>query len=326
MRVSQVQNLTWAGNVLVLAGLAWVGVQFWNANKIRQKALPEFKWDMQKATNEGPRWPGDVGAFAHIWQTPINGKVPPPPPPPNTVVVKVDKVAEFKAKLKYLGGWEFPEQPEQSVARVNFDGKDASIRPGGSIGGFQLIAFGLDDKKKTATMTFRSIETGEAPFTVEQPQSQAAPLSDSQNPPFKPSFGPGIAPLASPTAPLTQQGYQHPKTGDWIIPEEEQQWMTQYGEDVLLKNLGTKPDVDAQGVSHGLRITSLPEAGTPLAPNHGVGLGDVVRSINGEPVASKEDIVTYLRGKGKGLEKYVVVIDTNGKEHTVVYVVRRRRS
>src|SRR5262245_55164788 len=145
MRVSQIQNLTWAGNVLVLAGLVWVGMQFWEARK--QKSVKEWKWDTQKASAEGPRWPGELSTFAHIWQTPISGKVPPPPKPPETQVIKVDKVQEFKGKLKYYGGWEFPGQPELSTARVNFEGKDWSISPGSKLGGFQLVGFALDDVK-----------------------------------------------------------------------------------------------------------------------------------------------------------------------------------
>ena len=180
MRVSQIQNLTWAGNFLVLAGLVWVGVEFWNSRKLKAAEPP--KWDTQKASAEGPRWPGEIAAFTHIWQTPISGRVPPPIKPPEAVVVKVDKVAEFKGKLKYFGGWQFPGQPELSTARVNFEGKDWSISPGSTLGGFQLIEFTLDDAKKTAKLVFNNPETG-APFAVEQPQSQAAPLSDSNFPP-----------------------------------------------------------------------------------------------------------------------------------------------
>jgi S1-C subfamily serine protease len=116
-----------------------------------------------------------------------------------------------------------------------------------------------------------------------------------------------------------------PGSGEVVIPEDEQAWLFLYGEKNLWSKLETKQDVDAQGVSHGVIIRGLPESGTPLAASHGVGQGDIIRSINGEPMTSKEDIAIYLRGKGKGLTRYEVVIESGGKSRTVVYRVPRRR-
>src|SRR5688572_26944324 len=124
MRVSQIQNLTWAGNLLVLGGLVWVGMKFWEVNKLSKKTPVELVWKTEKVSDVGKqRWPGDIAAFAHIWKTEVNGKVPPPPPPPETKVAKVDKVAEFKGKVKYSGGWEFTKEPDRSTATITFDGK-----------------------------------------------------------------------------------------------------------------------------------------------------------------------------------------------------------
>jgi hypothetical protein len=322
MRVSQIQNLTWAGNVLLLGGLVWVGFQFWEARK--QKTAKEWKWESQKVSTDGPRWPGDLAAFTHIWQTPINGKVPPPPVKPSEVVAKVDKVQEFKNKLKYYGGMEFPGQPELSTARVNFEGKDWSICPGGTLGGFQLVEFTLDDAKKLARLVFRDPATG-SNFTVEQPPSLVPPISDPNVPLFKKRFGNAVQEGAVPeNGPLDATAFPDPKTGEIVIPEEEQAWLELYGQKNIWANLDTKPDVDAQGVSHGVKIMKSPEV-APLTPTHDVGVGDVVRSINGVPMTSKEDILNYLRGAGKGQTLYKVEIENAGKVRTVVYRLSRRR-
>src|SRR5678810_917179 len=99
MRVSQIQNLTWAGNVLVLGCVVWVGLQFWRVKNAKPPA--EEAWKKAKTDDLGKqRWPGERTAFNDIHVTPINGKVPPPPEVAKPVV-QVDPTTEFKAKLKY---------------------------------------------------------------------------------------------------------------------------------------------------------------------------------------------------------------------------------
>jgi hypothetical protein len=48
-----------------------------------------------------------------------------------------------------------------------------------------------------------------------------------------------------------------------------------------------------------------------------------VTAINGVAVSSKEEILNYLRGDGRGLTKYVVDVENNGAKRQVVYLVRR---
>ncbi len=321
MRVSQLQNVTWAGNVLVLAGLVWVGVQFKDALKL--KAAKDLKWDVQKAAADGPRWPGDLAGFAHIWTTPINGKVPPPPPPPSTQVKQVDEIAEFKGKIKYLGAFDFLRQPDKTTARVSFEGKELGITPGCSIGGFQFVEVSLDDAKKTAKLSFRDPKKGVV-FSVEQTVPQTPALTDPSHPPFTPGYDNRVQPgRVTEKGPLDLQSYPVPSTGEWIITTDELEWIEEFYEKDVWAGLKAEPDVDAQGVSRGVKILSPLEM-LPLATSHGVGTGDVVRAINDVPMTSKDDILAYLRGKGRGLEKYVVTVDSGGKSRTVVYRVQRR--
>ena len=332
MRVSQIQNLTWIGNVAVLAGLVWVGLQFWDVRKA--KASPELAWPKAKMENDPgkSRWPGDIKDFEQIWKTPINGKVPPPPEKPNTAPVKVDRVAEFKGKIKNVTGFEFPTQPEKSTARLNYEGKDVSISPGSSLGDFQLIQFSFvttakpgADPVTMARLVFTDPENGK-PVTVEQIPQQGTPLMDRNVVPFKPTMGNGVSPGRIDETHIGQKAWCDPDTGDYVIPEDEQVWVEVWGEKNVWSKLATKPDADAEGKSHGQRIMSPLEAGTPLAASHGIGQGDIIRSINSVPMTSKEDVANYLRGDGKGLDKYNVVVETDGKQRTVVYRVPRHRS
>jgi len=206
---------------------------------------------------------------------------------------------------------------------VIFDGKELSIKPGFALGGFQLVQYTLDHEKKTAKLVFINPESGD-PFTVEQPQTAQPPLTGKGNEPMKRGESDLVKDgVVTEKGPLPRTAWTDPATGDIIIPEEEQAWLEHFGEKNVWNGLATKPDVDAEGVSRGVRIMSVPEV-APLKPSHGLGVQDVVRSINGEPVTSKEDILNYLRGKGKGLTRYEVVVETGGKPRTVVYRVPRR--
>jgi hypothetical protein len=209
-----------------------------------------------------------------------------------------------------------------STARVKYDGKDLSVTPGGRIGDFQLIQYTVDTPKKTAKLVFKHPDTG-APMTFEQGTTTLPDLTGPGNEPFKKVYD-GIqeGPVAE-GGPLESRAYQDPATGDWVIPADEQNWISNWGEKDLWTKLATKPDADAQGVSHGVRVLSMPETGTPLAPSHGITQGDTIRSINGVAMTSKEDIANYLRGPGKGLERYEVVVDTGGSERRIVYRVPR---
>lgn len=334
MRVSQIQNLTWAGNVLVLAGLVWVGFQFWQAKKM--KPAGEWKWQAGKTEAldaPGKRWPGEITAFEAIWKTPLNGKFPPPPKAPEAPVVKLDRVAEFKSKFAYKGGGMlFPSNPSLSTVRVSYEGKEMTLSPGMDLAGFQLSQYVLvaPDPRKAelvAKLVFLSLDDGKS-FEIVQPSSGKETVVGPGGAPWERGWGPAIGEGGEVTekGALARRAFQDPSTGDWIIPSEERSWIEQFGEKNLWSRLGTKPDADAQGNPRGLRITTLPEEKTPLAPTHGISVGDVIRSINGVPMTSKEDVLSYLRGDGKSLERYEVVIDTNGRERTVVYRVSRPRA
>src|SRR5207244_1316753 len=127
-------------------------------------------------------------------------------------------------------------------------------------------------------------------------------LGPGEKGPVTPVKGGFVGDEVAENGPLDPKAYEDPVTHEWVIPETEQNWIEQYAEKDILPQLATKPDVDAQGVSHGLRIMSSIEANAPaLGPSHGINQGDIIRSINGVAVTSKEDILNYLRGDGKGL-------------------------
>jgi hypothetical protein len=331
MRVNQIQNLTWAANVLLLGGLAWVGMSFWRVKTTKPSI--DLAWPKAGKTDEiRPRWPGEIAGFAHISTTPISGAVP-PPPEKTAAPVKLDRTTEFTSKLKYLGGFEFLTHPELTIVRLSYDGKEMSVNPGQEIGttGFQLQGVVVKREKDakgevqvTHVLTFKNPDTG-ATFPIPFAQAPGAPLTDERIAKFERVLGDGLErAVPKENAKLAATPFTDPASGDVIIPEESQDWIRAHGEKSLLGTLGTETAVDKEGRPKGLRVKSAPGQNTPLGVSSGVYPEDVLLSINGVPVTSKEEVLLYLRGDGKGLDKYVVVLDRAGQEKTVVYRIPRR--
>ena len=335
MRVSQWQNIAWTADAFALGLVVLAGIQF--AALIRAKAPPVPGWTSADAgAAAASRWPGERSAFDDIHSTPIGG---PRPAPPTGAPEKppVDPAQAFRDGLVYLSGAEFPDSPERSLVYVRFDGKELWLRPGDFVGksGFQLIEFTIVAGRTPDAVTQRNVPrivrlafappAGGEPVWIEQPDPQSDPLVAPGRPepprPFEDvaAIRRGRVPLAGL---LGNQGYRRPN-GEWVISEDEQIWIEEWGETHLLPHLGMRTEWDAAGNPRGVRITELPETNTPLAPSHGLCVGDVVRSINGVALSSKDDLVEYLRGPGKGLYLYRVVVETDGAERTIRYRVPR---
>ena len=335
MRVSQIQNLTWAADVVVLVLVVVAGVRFLQSVRTKSPRAPDWKTTNSDSVG-GPRWPGERPAFDHIHTTPIAGA---PPAPAATAPERpaVDPTQEFRNKLNYLSGIQFPDTPEMSLARISYDGKEQWIRPGNHVGPFRLVEFTLTPSKPVADPDGRQTPNEYAAaarlvfrdpakpglVVIDQPDPTSKPLTAPGNQPFDPEpetpdIKPGVCPEQGPVEPPFINSI-----GEWVIPDSERLWIETWGEKHVLPNLGMKPQADPSGDARGVRITQLPESKTPLGSSHGIYVDDVVRSINGVAVNSKEEILQYLRGDGRGLYKYVVVVETHGAERTVVYRVPR---
>jgi hypothetical protein len=327
MRVSQIQNLTWTAHVLVLAGVGWVGLQFW-ATRARNPAL-EWAWPTVRPVGPDETKSKDLTAYGPIWEVPIGGFVPksikdaPPPPPP-------DRWTEFQSKLAGVGGFQVVPDDARSVARLRYAGRDISVKPGCDVGGagFQLTKWTLTthaDRSRTMSLVFRDLKEGVDRTKDERIPAPSGLVGTGAPPVKRPCRGGFVGDEVPENGPLDTKAYEDPVTHEWVIPDAEQDWIELYGEKNILAQVPTKPDVDAQGVSHGLKIVGSIEGAAPaLAASHGIDPGDIVRSIDGVAVTSKEDVLDYLRGDGKGRTTYAVVLDRDGKERTVVYRVPRR--
>lgn len=322
MRVRQVQTLVWIGNVLVLAGAGWVG---WNfvATKKAQAKTEKAEWPEVAAKPIDSRWPGDVKAFTHIWETPVNGPVPPKPEERKIDEPKPDPEKQFREKLQITGGM----LGSSSTTTVNFtfDSKAATLRLGEMLEGlgrsWQFVRF--DFERATGTATARFVSRDLDVVVSQQPPSMK-PLTREESGKFTAAYGGAVDANLVGREKIDRPAFEH-RPGEWTVTYEETLWWDAYGDAEVLSKLSAKSETDPEGNARGVRLIKVP---SPPALGEGRGLrqGDLVRSVNGVPTAGLEDVTNYLRGAGRGLPRYVVVIERDGAEKTLVYDVERRSS
>lgn len=324
MRVRQVQTLVWLGNVLVLAGAGWVGWNFVSTKKAQAKtAKPE--WPEVAAKPIDSRWPGEVKAFTHIWETPVNGPPPPPPEVKGPIVVKKDPAEEFREKLQITGGM----LGSSSTTTVNFtfDSKAATLRLGEKLEGagrsWQFVRFDFERATGKATARFVS---GDLDVVVSQVPPSMKPLTDEESGKFTASYGGAVDPNLVRREKIDRPGYFDKVSGEWTVTHEESLWWDLWGEAEVLSKLSARSETDPEGNARGVRLLSVPSPSALLPDGRGLRQGDLVRSVNGVPTKDLKDVTNYLRGEGRGLPRYVVVIERDGTEKTVVYNVERRNS
>lgn len=337
MRVSQVQTLVWVGNVLLLAATGWVGYEFWQAKK-SQSQLPPVEWPIaDKPTTTGTRWPGDMAKFEHIWKTPLNGLVPPPPPTDKpTERPKLDPANEFKKKVKVLSAWVGEPAAEATVVNIEWGGKPLSIGLGhvldDTVEGkpfrwqLQKVTSRKADGGGVLQFVSAQVEKDGGKVVVEQQVTPSGTLATDPKP-FKPVFGPGIDPESVSATFLAEQAFRDPDTGVWTVPVGETDWWQVHGESLVLNTLKTQDVIAPDGRKLGVKLMSHPGEGSVVGTDRGMSKGDIIKSINGVSVGSMADVMLYLRGEGRELTKYVVVVERDGAERILTYkVVRRSRA
>lgn len=75
--------------------------------------------------------------------------------------------------------------------------------------------------------------------------------------------------------------------------------------------------VDPKTKQPGILLTRVQPGG--VAAKHGLKEGDVIKSINGHPVGSPQEAITYVKNNADNYTTWLVVIENMGLERTVVY-------
>jgi hypothetical protein len=100
--------------------------------------------------------------------------------------------------------------------------------------------------------------------------------------------------------------------------EDVDQFAQNYPE-ILTRDVGYRQHRDPRtGKYDGIEVTRV-EPGSIVA-RHGVQSGDVIKSINGEPVSSREEAINYVKANQDVYDRWEVEIENRGQTRIVTYL------
>jgi hypothetical protein len=325
MRIDQLQNLTRFANVLLLGGMVYVGYLFYGAQTSRADVrTAEWPEDV-KVRSTVSAWPPAMPQFVHIYKTPVNGLVPPP------VVVKEtvkgpppDPWAEFKKQIVYKSAWIWPD-PFSTMVQFEYPrGQEVTFRLGEKIGpDWQFVGFATVPRTnimeaEKLELCFRYLRDDTVYTDV---VSGAKPeLADGLLAPAAPKYLDPIADNTVSESKLPVQAYFSKERSSWIVPRFEVAWWRAFGPKAFA---AAKVEFQSgnETVRAGVLFSDSINAHPTLTGKRGISIGDLVVSVNGEPVTSVEHLLRHFQGRAPGAETFTLTIVNSGQERSETYVL-----
>lgn len=327
MRIKALKQLLWIVNALLVLGVVGVVMKFFFLAPTNRKLARSAEDILGEVIQQGRRTiertkPDPAHTYRFTHELAIFGAPPPPPEVanPETPVAQRSPLArnyELMWTLLDPRGWgsyaHLAKLPDRKTLTAVEVGEKVD-------GAWKLIRVSLTDAE------FEDEVTGDT-VTLERVTTPTIPLNDGSD---SPNSGDAELPPGMEVAKRTpeedfrlgpvksalKKGENH-----WEMPAEEGNWLGRNGEQVA-SQLTLKPEQDpATGRPDGVRVVNIAEGS--IARSRGLLPGDKVKSINGTPVNSRGDAISYLKGPGKGLNRYLVVIERKGKIITMTYDVRK---
>ncbi|MFT5052827.1 MAG: type II secretory pathway component PulC [Chlamydiales bacterium] len=107
-------------------------------------------------------------------------------------------------------------------------------------------------------------------------------------------------------------------TNKYRIGTKDAEYLGQNFAQVLTHEVGTRVHYDERtGKRNGVEVTRV-QPGS-VAERHGAQAGDIIKSINGHPVTSKQEAVKFVKNNQDRYSVWEVVVENLGRERTVVY-------
>ncbi len=122
----------------------------------------------------------------------------------------------------------------------------------------------------------------------------------------------GDAPVFNPER-TTQLGANH-----FVLGTNDMQFFNENYAEVLVRDVRTARHQDPKtGKYDGIEIKEV--AVGSIAERHGAMEGDVIKSINGHPVTSVQEAITFAKNHANEYTVWKIVVENKGKSRTVTY-------
>ena len=192
------------------------------------------------------------------------------------------------------------------------------IALGERVAGWQLVAFEPPGTEGSGVLRFRHHEHGRVDLELRPPPSTGliGRLVVRTN---DPSVLDGERRHVGAQAyPLDDEGRR------WRMTAQELRWWRQFGRSMVWKPLGVEPHESTQGDVDGVTIRTSPLAGTPLVGSRGVERGDVVHSVNGETVRTKDELLVAIVLAWRTQNRVRLRVSRTGVARTVEFLFPNR--
>ncbi len=332
MSVTQLKVLSWLASLALGGYLLWTGFTFYQEQPALQEAISEEEQLKVLNSVEAPEPPrDDVVDYARVQTTfhALNwtGEAPPPPPKPE----EEDKPKEVPKKpvselLKVLLVQVDTDAPASSMAYVSYTDPsliqgatfqdDYILREGDKLGvpweAIEVASIQADG------VHFRFTDDPEREEEIVNPQDYAGEkgyiVRVGPDGVIEPARRPNIQ-RASPSGPIIIPaesmliGKDH-----WLIGLDDRQLMADNYPKILAE-IGYKKHRDPKtGDVDGIELTDVPKGS--FAAKYGAKEGQIIKSINGHPVTSVNEAISYAKQNKDKYDTWVIVYEEQGKEYT----------
>lgn len=344
MSLSTIKALLWLITLGVFGSLGYT-LYDWRENQtalLRSRA-PEEKQREVLENVEQPEPPKqEIHSYKgsiepNFFQLNWTGKEAPPPPPPR----KEETVAQVKPKatpvdqlLKVLYVQVDTSQPEYSKANVRYtDGALARLEPEPA---FIFPGDALPEPHElwvvhaidVEGVTFRRL-LGDGEVDPETEDQLAQPSNAFDRSLIFDANTDGVITRRTENFPALAQdqyytGRRPPNTVEvrpnvFEVGREDMDTINENYLDILSTEVRTRTYRESGGGSGGIQILEVVPGS--LAAQHGAKTGDVIKSINGTPVNSTQEAISYVKNNKDNYSTWTVVVWNSGKERTVTYNV-----
>jgi hypothetical protein len=335
MNINQVKAFTWLASTVMTAGLGYYVFDFLSHRdeltqpRISEKNAKGYLNDIGEI--EGPKQDIlDTDAVRRSFHE-FNWTGAPPPPPPDPVEpgpavaeVPYDPMADLITIQVIMEDQQKPERGRawvkyEAASRVVVDPESSflnEIRVGQMLPdpiGFATVK--AITARDGITFSFADPDRPDETVKAEEPPSGITPHRvHAGEQPIRPSRE---------KVPTIDRAEWRPKRttkideDTWVIGVDDAQ---RFGDDfggILAREVRHGRHTDKNGKYDGIELKDVKAGG--MAERHGAKTGDIIKSINGHPVTSTAEAITYVKNHKDEHDRWEVVVENRGKERTVVY-------
>lgn len=333
MNISGFQNLIWLGSLVAGGYLGWYLYDFKQNELVLQERLTEAKFRDALEKDITIPEPEDHVEFdfpvvKRIYHDMNWTGIPPvepvevEQPTDQPTVASVTPVADL---LDVLFVRAAPFDPERSQALVMY--KAQGLRSAGSDNTAKLligdklpspyeniyvkdindkgIVFGFDDEAREPELLAPPIVKGGIQIVKAGPDGALMPANVS-----------GFEELPNPPAYRPQETVMIGRNRYRVGTDDAERFASDYAS--IIAQLGHRRHRNpTTGQYDGIEVQSVPA--NSIAAAHGVKSGDVIKSINGQPVSSVQEAIQYAKNHSDEYTTWTIVIENKGAERTVNY-------